>query len=376
MHGDVIVVGLGSMGAAAAYELASRGLRVVGVDRFAPPHERGAHAGGSRIIRMAYMEGAEYVPLVQRSYDLWRQLETAAGETLLTTTGGLMLGRRDSKAVAGALAAALAHALPHSVLDSAEVRRGFPAFTPADDEIGLFEDIAGLLRPEQAIAAQLRLAADHGADLRIGVAVRDWTAGAYGVTVTTESEVLRADRLVLTPGAWSPELTRLRAPMKVQRRVQHYWRAADETVFEPGRFPIWIWEYEAGLAGYGVPAVAGAVKASLHHGDEAVDPDEGAAPAREDEVIGMRAWLSSRLPALAAGEWLGAKPCLYTLTPDEHFVLGLHPEHPNVAVACGFSGHGFKFTPVVGEILGDLVAKGSTSHPIGLFDPTRFGSRA
>ena len=371
MRADVIVVGLGSMGAAAAYHLAAQGVRVVGVDRFAPPHEQGAHGGGSRIIRMAYMEGAEYVPLVRRSYELWRALELMAGETVLTTTGGLMLGRPESEAVAGALSAAQAHGLAHELLDAVEVRRRFPVFTPADDEVGLFEEIAGLLRPEQAIAAHLRLAAGAGADLRIALAVEDWSATEDGVTVTTAAGDLHADRLVLAPGAWAPALTRLPVPLRVQRRVQHYWRAADGTSFEPGRFPVWIWEYGPGKAAYGLPAVGGAVKASLHHGDEAVDPDAGAAPAREEEISAMRAWLTPRLPALAAGDWLGSKPCLYTLTPDEHFVLGLHPAHPNVAVACGFSGHGFKFAPVVGEILADLMTKGSTPHPIGLFDPAR-----
>ena len=372
MRADVIVVGLGSMGASAAYQLASRGLRVIGLDRFNPPHDRGAHAGGSRIIRMAYMEGAEYVPLVRRSYDLWRQLEAAVGETLLTQTGGLMLGRPESAAVAGSAAAARANGLPHELLDAAEVRRRFPVFTPPDDEVALYEEGAGLLRPERAIAAHLRLAATAGAVLRTGVTALSWTAGVGGVTVSTDDGELAADRLVLAPGAWAPGLVRLRVPLRVQRRVQHYWRPADSDAFAINACPIWIWEFGSGEAAYGLPSVDGEVKAALHHGDEAVDPNAGAAPARPEETVAMRDWLATHVPGLAAGQWIGSKPCLYTLTPDEHFVLGPHPEHASVAVACGFSGHGFKFTPVVGEILADLATTGATPHPIAIFDPARF----
>ena len=371
MRADVIVVGLGSMGSAAAYALASRGLRVVGLDRFTPPHDRGAHAGGSRIIRMAYMEGAEYVPLVARSYELWRELEAITGESLLTDTGGLMMGLASSDAVAGALATARAHALPHELLGADEIRRRFPAFTPGDDEVGLFEATAGLIRPERAITTNVRLARAQGADLRTGVAVEDWHADDSGVIVTTADGVLEADRLVLAPGAWAPGLTRLPVSLRVERRVQHYWRASRPELFSVGRLPVWIWEYGPNRAAYGLPEVDGGVKAALHHGQEPADPAVGAAPVRTQEIAAMRTWLASHLPSLAEGAWVGSKPCLYTLTPDEHFVLGPHPSYPNVSVACGFSGHGFKFTPVVAEILADLVTNGATTYPIDLFHPHR-----
>lgn len=376
VHADVIVVGLGSMGAAAAYRLASRGLRVWAFDRFDPPHDRGAHSGGSRIVRMAYMEGADYVPLIRRSYDLWRELENDASERLLTVTGGLMLGRPDSIAVAGAAAVARARGLAHELLEASEVRRRFPAFTPSDDEIALYEEVAGLVRPDRAIAAYLRLARMAGATLHRDTAVDEWTASAEGVSIVTAEGIVRGDRLILCPGAWAPALTRLRVPMRVERRVQHYWLPSRPSAFQPGSFPIWIWEYGTGLAAYGLPALDGAVKAAVHHGDETVDPDVGAAPAQPAEAEAMRRWLSTRLPDLATAQWLGGKQCLYTLTPDEHFVLGLHPDSPTVAVACGFSGHGFKFAPVIGEILADLATTGTTSHSIDLFDPKRFGGAA
>jgi sarcosine oxidase len=369
---DVLVVGLGSMGAAAAYHLAHRGHSVLGVDRFAPPHDRGAHAGGSRIIRMAYLEGAEYVPLVRRSYDLWSELEAETGESLLTRTGGLMLGPADSKAVGGALSSARVHDLAHELLDPDQLRRRFPQFSPGDDEVGLFEEVAGLVRPEAAIAAHLRLAAAAGATVRSGVAVRGWETTAAGVRVHTDDGPLDADRLVIAPGAWAGDLVRLPVPLRVERRVQHYWRPTGPVEdFAPGRLPVWIWEYAAGAMAYGLPDLGGGVKASLHHGPDPVDPSVGAAPPTDGEIAAMRDWLQSRMPRLAAGEWVSAKPCLYTLTPDEHFVIGRHPEHPAVAVAYGFSGHGFKFSPVVGEILADLTESGVTSHPIDLFAPAR-----
>jgi sarcosine oxidase len=374
VRADVIVVGLGSMGATAAYELASRGLRVIGLDRFHPPHDRGAHGGGSRIIRTAYMEGAEYVPLVRRSWELWRHHEVASGDSVLTPTGGLMLGPPGSAPVAGALAAARAHGLAHEFLDADEIRGRFPAIAPGDEDMGLFEANAGLLRPDVAIAGYLRLARAAGADLRTGVRVEDWRAdpAGAGVTVRTAAGILHAERLVLAPGAWAPALTRLGVQLRVERRVQHYWRGGG--LFGPGRLPVWIWAYGDGLVAYGLPSLDGAVKAAQHHGDEPADPDAGAAAVRADEIAAMRAWLSRRLPGL--GDWLGSKPCLYTLTPDGHFVLGPHPEHPNVAVACGFSGHGFKFAPVVGQILADLAEHGKTRHPIQLFDPGRFDGAA
>ena len=417
MRPDVIVAGLGSMGAATACELAARGVRVLGLDRFAPPHTRGAHAGGSRIIRMAYAEGSAYVPLVRRAYELWQTLEGAAGTRLLSPTGGLMLGRPDSLTVRGASASAQAHGLAHEMLDAVQVRRRFPAFTPADDEVALYEEATGLLRPERAIAAQLLLAGRAGADLRYGAAVTGWRATADGVTVTTATGTHESAHLILCPGAWAPELLAdLGVPMVVRRRVQHYWRSPGGD-YAAGRFPSWMWEYGDGAIAYGLPAPGGegidrGVKAALHHAsapvadppgaadpvmdragpvvdrvgasvdragpavvDHAggpVDPDVGAGEATPAEVRAMRGWLATRLPALAASDWLGSKPCLYTLTPDEDFVVGRHPRHERVTVACGFSGHGFKFAPVVGEILADLALDGSTAHPITMFAPDRF----
>jgi sarcosine oxidase len=391
---DVIVVGLGTMGAAAAWQLARRGARVIGLDRFHPPHDRGSHAGGSRIIRLAYAEGADYVPLLRRAYPLWDELSDLSGVDLITRTGGLMIGRPDSEIVGGAVRSARTHDLAHEVLDPDAVAARFPAFTLADDEVALYEAAAGFVRPEAAIRVMLDLATRDGADLRGGVEVLGWRAGAAGVSISTRDGDLTADRLVVAPGGWAPELlVSLGVPLRVSRRVQHFYArpgGPDAAGYRPGGLPVWMWDYGPRLVAYGLPpADPGAgdpldtagpvsdptvrgVKAALHHVDDPVDPNTGAAAASGAEVRAMGEWLAPRLPALARAEHLGAKSCLYTLTPDEHFVLGAHPEHPSVAVACGFSGHGFKFAPVVGEILADLVLEGATSQPIGLFDPARF----
>jgi sarcosine oxidase len=273
--------------------------------------------------------------------------------------------------VAGALAAARAHSLAHELLDADEVRKRFPAFAPTDDEVAVFEADAGLVRPERAIEALLTLAMAYGATLRTSAPVRSWTASPHGVTVTTDDGVVEADRLVLAPGAWAPDLLRVDLPMRVRRRIQHFWRSPGTGDFEPGRLPVWIWDWPPEQMGYGLPAVDGQVKAALHRGDEAVDPDVGAAEARPEEVAAMRDLLAIRMPQLASAAWLGAQACLYTLTPDEHFVLGAHPTAPNTWVAAGFSGHGFKFVPVVGEILADLATTGTTPYDIGLFAPDR-----
>ena len=385
MQPDVIIIGLGSMGAAAAYQLASRGSRVVGLDAYTPPHGNGAHSGGSRIIRLAYAEGAAYVPLLRRAYQLWADLERATGTNLLTPTGGLMLGRPDSTTVTGALASARAHQLDHELFDSSEIRRRFPVFAPADDEVGVYEEVAGILRPEVAVATLLDLARRAGAGLRCGVEVTGWRAARDGVTVQTADGELSTGRLVLCPGAGAADLLAdLDVPFRVERRVQHYWEMPGED-FAVGRCPVWIWESEPEETAYGMPAFDPGrgsyhgrlvVKAAFHTGGVRPHQPAHLGPTRREELRAMTRWIGPRLPSLAASHWAGGRPCLYTLTPDQHFIVGPHPRHERIAVAAGFSGHGFKFVPVIGEILADLVQHGRTDHRIDLFAPNRFARAA
>ena len=376
---DVIVIGLGGIGSAAAYHLARRGQRVLGLERFTAAHDRGSSHGGSRLIRQAYFEDPAYVPLVLRAYELWRELETAAETELLLTTGLLVIGGPESEIVAGSLRSAKQWGLEHEVLDAGDLARRFPTFAPDPDSMALYEPQAGVLRPEVAVAAHLRMAADAGADLRFSTAVEAWEAdpNGEGVTVTTGSGVVRAERLVVCPGAWASDLlVGLGVPLEVERHVQ-FWFQPDGSVeqFLSDRHPAWLWDGGAddGLP-YSIPAVdgpEGGVKVSWHRMGRPCDPDDLERAVTPAEVEAIAEAVRARVPALA-GRFLRAEPCMYTNTPDEHFVVGLHPRHTQVVVAGGFCGHGFKFAPVIGEIVADLAVDGTTAHPIGLFDPGRF----
>jgi sarcosine oxidase len=377
---DVIVVGLGGMGSAAAAHLAGRGRKVLGLEQHGPAHDRGSSHGDSRVYRQAYFEDPAYVPLLLRAFDLWQELGATTGTELLTVTGGLMLGPPDSRTVQGSRASALAWDLAHTMLDAAEITRRFPAFHPAPDEIGLYEANAGFVRPEATVSAHLGLAAAAGADLRFGQRVSGWDAGADGVQVTVEGETLSADRLVLSAGPWAGTvLAGLGLPLEVERQVQFWFAPPGGTApFAAGRFPVYVWDSESGDQAYGFPAagdpVAGVKVAFFRHGGPA-DPDHLERTVAPDEADDLREFLRPRLPGLP-GEVVRAVPCMYTNTPDEHFVIGLHPDADNVVLAAGFSGHGFKFVPVIGELLADLAVDGGTAAAIDLFAPDRLLHRS
>ena len=371
---DVIVIGLGGMGSAAAAHLASRGATVLGLERFGPAHDQGSSHGGSRIIRQAYFEDPAYVPLLRRAYELWERLEADTGRDLMTQTGGLYLGRPESPTVAGSLAAAREWDLPHELLDAAEIRRRFPTMSPADDEVGLYEAVAGFVRPEETVTAHLDLAARKGAELRFEEPALSWAADGDGVRVTTAAGSYSASHLVICPGAWAPELLAdLGLPLTVERQVM-YWFQPDGGVgpFTPDRQPIWI-HGGADLQLYGFPAIDGpdgGVKAAFFRRGEVCTPQTIDREVHAEESAFIADHLRALLPAMP-GRLLNAVACMYTTTPDHHFVIAGHPSHSDVTVACGFSGHGFKFVPVVGEILADLALTGTTEHPIALFDPRR-----
>lgn len=375
MTHDVIVAGLGGMGSAAAYELAGRGKRVLGLERFSPAHDRGSSHGRSRIIRQAYFEGAEYVPLLLRAYELWEELERETGQELMTLTGGLMIGREDGDLVSGSVASADEHDLPYELLDAGEVRRRFPAYAPGPDTVALYEERAGFVRPEETVKAHLDLAASSGADLRFEEPVLSWEATDGGARVETTESVYEAERLVISPGAWAPRLlASLGIPLEVTRQVMFWFEPTNGLEpFLPARFPIFIWEPDDGNMFYGFPAQdddRGVKAAFFRAGGSPTDPEALDREVREEEADFLRGYLTENVPELA-GRCLDARACMYTNTPDEHFVISLHPEHPQVAVACGFSGHGYKFCSVVGEILADLATECSTPHPIDLFSPAR-----
>ena len=373
---DVIVVGLGGMGSAAAYHLAGRGERVLGLERHAPAHDKGSSHGESRIIRQAYFEGADYVPLVSRAYELWEWLEEETGESLVTSCGGLMIGPEGGELVPGSVASAEEHGLPYEMLDASDLKRRFPIFEPGPDTVALFEKRAGFVRPEATVKAHLGRAAASGADLRFGEPVVSWEATEAGVRVRTGNGVYEAERLVVSAGAWAGELlSELGLPLEVTRQILFWFRPTGGTAaFAPEVVPVWIFEPEDGNMFYSFPVIDGAdtLKAAFFRADGTpADPNTIDREVHEDEVDFIRRYLGRHVPSMN-GELVRAATCMYTNTPDQHFVISTHPDHPQIAVAAGFSGHGYKFCSVVGEILADLSTTGETRHPIGLFSPTRF----
>jgi sarcosine oxidase len=377
---DAIVVGLGAMGSATAYELARRGKRVLGLERYTPAHDKGSSHGRSRIIRQAYFEHPDYVPLLLRAYELWERIERDSGQRLLTITGGLMMGPPDSDVVAGAMRSAQEHGLPHEMLDAAEIRRRFPPFNPSPETVALYEPIDGLLDPEACIRAFLDQAARLGAELRFEEPALSWQAAPSGdgVRVTTGRGVYEAARLVVAPGAWAPALlSDLGLPLTVERQVLYWFEPLGGVApFLPERFPIYIWEVRPEIDLYGFPAQdgpPGGVKVAFYRlGDEgACTPETIDRSVQPFEVERMRAALAEGIPLLN-GALRATMTCMYTNTPDQHFVIGTHPHQPQVAVASPCSGHGFKFASVIGEILADLALDDATRHPIGLFDIGRF----
>jgi sarcosine oxidase len=372
---DVIVIGLGGMGSAAAYHLAARGRRVLGLERFGPAHDQGSSHGDSRVTRQSYFEDPAYVPLLLRGYELWDKLARDSGRDVITLTGGVMVGRPESRTVDGSRRSAEEWGLDHEMLTAAELHRRFPTLTPAPDEVALYEDNAGFVRPELTVTAHLELADRHGAELHFDEPALRWTATPDGVRVETADGSYTAGELVICPGSWAPELLAdLSLPVRIERQVQ-YWFAPAGGVepFRPERHPIYIWEDAAGTQIYGFPAIDGpdgGAKVAFFRRGALTTPQTIDRTVHADEIAAMAGQTVPRLPALA-GRFLRAKACMYTTTPDEHFVIARHPGHDHVTVAAGFSGHGFKFVPVVGEILADLATTGTTAHPIGLFDPGR-----
>ena len=359
---DVIVVGLGGMGSAAVAHAASRGKKVLGLEQFDAVHDQGSSHGRSRVIRLAYFEHPDYVPLLRRAYELWRRLETLTGRHLLQITGGLMIGSPDSEVVSGSLRSAREHQLDHELLDAAQIRSRFPALTPDSSTVALFENAAGIVFPEEAIRAHLDVASDNGAHTHFGEHVDDWEVSTSGmITVRTSHARYETDRLILAPGAWASELFKVDLPLEVEPQQLHWFIPhGGAAPFADDRFPIYIWDIGNGIQFYGFPAdQEGRVKVAFFR-------------SRVKGEAAMREALRPCIPALAEGTLVDSVNCKYTLTPDHHFVIGHHPDHANVVMASPCSGHGYKFASVIGEILADLAIDGSTRHPIGLFAPGRF----
>ena len=372
-HFDAIIVGLGAMGSQAAAHLARRGARVLGLDRFAPPHAWGSSHGRSRIIREAYFEDPRYVPLVQRALENWRALEAETGVRLLRTTGGLCYGPPDGSLVRGARLSAQAHDLPHELLDAAVLRARYPQFRVEDDWVGVLEPRAGMLDPERAIGTALRVAVAHGARLHLDTPVLRWRQEGDGVAVDTAMGTHRAAQLVLAGGMWMRELLpELALPLTVQRNVVYWFTPArEDAAFAPERCPVFLGEIAPGRLWYGFPDTGDGFKVGLHHHGPVTEPHALDRTVRPEEIAALRALLGRWIP-WANGPFREAAVCTYTTTPDEHFIIDRHPLADRVWVASPCSGHGFKFASAIGEVLADLVTGGQSRFDLSPFAIGRY----
>jgi sarcosine oxidase len=374
---DVIVVGLGAMGSAAAYHLAGRNKSVLGLEALGPAHDRGSSHGESRIIRQAYFENPAYVPLVLRAYELWNQLQTESGKELLSITGGLAIGPEHGELVSGCLRSARAYDLPHELLDSSRMRIRFPQFVLASGEIAFYEKMAGFLRPEECIRQHLRGASERGASLHFEEPIESWSASSDGesVTVATQRQSYSARSMVLSVGPWFAQVApTLSMPVVVTRHVMFWLRPQQRgSAFDKGVFPIFLWKPEEGPLFYGFPRVSEATdpKVAIHSGMEKCSPSSIDRIIHPGDEAAIRSAIRERIPDMN-GEITHASTCMYTMTPDEHFIIDRHPDFPQVVFAAGFSGHGFKFSSVAGEILCDLATERNTRFDITLFSGKRF----
>jgi sarcosine oxidase len=369
---DVIVLGLGGMGAAAAYHLASRGKSVIGIDRYQPGHRYGSSHGKTRIIREAYFEAPEYVPLVRRAYQLWRELENDSGESLLSIHGLLTLGMSDSELVTGVLKSSEMYGIACESFGRDEVMSRFPGVVPSEGMIGVYEPTGGLLDPEKCIDVHLELARKHGAVIRDGERVTSWRSTTSGVEVITDQDTYRAEQLVIMAGPWTGEiLNELSLPLECWRVFFAHYDSVKRDYYTPDVFPITLWDTPDGDF-YVIPYLPGqGMKVGRHDAGDVVDPETMKRTVDVAELRQQTETIERFMPG-STGRVLEAETCIYTVTPDHHFIIDRHPELENVMFACGFSGHGYKFASVVGEVMADLAEHGRTQHPIGFLSADRF----
>ena len=358
------------MGRATLYHLARRGRRVLGLEQFASGHKLGSSHGDSRIIREMYFEHPLYVPLVQRAYQLWRELEEQSGSALMEITGGLMIGPANGAVVTGTLRSAMEHGLEHEVLSAAQTRARFPAFQLDDGLTAVLDPRAGYLDADACNTAHLELARAAVADAFFEEPVLEWGVEGEGVRVKTPVATYLADQLLISAGGWTGGLLRdLALPLVVERQVV-FWLdpQADADNYARARFPIYAYEYKHGEICYGFPRLQRGVKASVMHGGETTDePATIRRNVDESDLGSLRAALEPVLPALAYAPVRETDTCLFTNTPDHDFVVDFHPLHDQVLISSPCSGHGFKFASAIGELQADLLVNGKTAFDLSPF---------
>ena len=370
---DAIVIGLGGFGSGALYHLARRGVRVLGIEQFGVAHDRGSSHGETRIIRKAYFEHPDYVPLLVRAYELWRELESECGRTLMHLGGLMLAGPPEGEAIAGAKLAARLHRIQIEEIDAVAGRRRFPGFRVPEGFSVLFEPEAGYLEVENCVRAHLEQAVAHGALVHTDETVLDWTSDGTRATVRTDRDSYEAASLVITAGPWASTVAGdLELPLQVVRKPAFWHPVMNRHYDVSAGAPAFYFEMPAG-AFYGFPSLDGAtLKVAEHTGGRPVsDASRVDRSAHPDDIAPVAEFVRTSLPGIIP-EPVRHSVCLYTLTPDHHFIIDRHPEHPNVSIGAGFSGHGFKFTTVLGQALADLAADGRTDLPIGFLSATRF----
>jgi sarcosine oxidase len=371
MHFDVAVIGLGAMGSSALFHLARRGLKVVGLERFHEGHDKGSSHGESRAIRLGYFEHPSYVPLARRACENWAELERLTGESVLTKTGVLEIGKPGSVIFNGSLEASRLHGLEHEVLDAAEMRQRYPQFRLPEGYMTVWQPDGGFVRPEIANRLHLELARGQGAEVRFETQVLGIEPSGEGVRVRTASGDLRAGRVIVAAGGWIGDLLPdLKPHLTLARQVLCWFDPREPEALTPGKLPVFIIDGEEDIA-YGFPDVGSGFKCASHLASGALghadDARQDAGPADEAR---MRDFLEAYLP-VAAGPLRAMKTCFYTKTADEDFVIDLHPDDSRIVVASPCSGHGYKFASVIGEVLADLATEGGTGHDISRFRMAR-----
>lgn len=364
---DVIVIGVGAMGSATVYHLARRGRKVLGLEHFNIPHEMGSSHGITRVIRLAYYEHPSYLPLLVRAYELWRELEKQAGEQLLFITGSIDASRETEPVFVGSRTCCEQYKLPHEVLTGKQLNQRFPGYRLPDDIRAVLQPEGGYVTPERCIVSHVAQAQAHGAEVHARENVLDWEPTANGVRVRTERAVYEADKLVISAGAWVgklvPRLAKIAVP---ERQVLGWFQPKKPELYSRDRFPVFnIMTDEGRYYGLPIHGIPGFKIGRYHHLEEESDADhvDRECYARDEQVL--RSYTEKYFPE-AAGPTMTLKACIFTNTPDEHFILDVHPEHPQVCIASPCSGHGFKFSSVIGEIMADLAEKGTTRHDISM----------
>jgi sarcosine oxidase len=373
-HFDAIVVGCGAMGSSVSYSLASRGLRVLTLERFGLNHEFGSSHGMTRITRLAYFEDPRYVPLLRRSFAAWDELAKRSGTEVLRRTGGLMIGREEGRLVSGVLKSAAVHSLAHRRLDAREVMNQYGAFKLEDDHCAVYEDSAGVLFPDRCISSFVGVAEESGCEFRFSERVTRWRPHPESVEVETEKGVYEADKLIFSAGAWTSDLLPGLLPLKCERQVQFWFKPPEDGLLSAGRTPIFIMEEDSTHYFYGIPDVGHGVKVARTHGGTPVNPEGMSRGVTEGDLAPVKGFIRRRLPGLDPSP-IASAPCIYTNTPDSNFVIDFHPQDERVLVISACSGHGFKFSSVIGEVAADMITEGRSKLDVSFLRIGRFSEK-